>query len=347
MARDGLVYFTGLSHAKGELYCFGQDDQVKKVVPMDGGGIVCFDIWGDTVVMSAQPENCTTDIYTAKPDGSGRLTRHTEINGPLLADKYIAKAEYIPFQNSDGVEIDGWILKPMDYDPAKKYPAILEVHGGPRMAYGSALMHEMQMMAGAGYFVFFCNPRGGEGRGEAFADLRGKYGTVDFQDLMEFTDHVLKLYPQIDPRRLAETGGSYGGFMSNWIVGHTDRFAAIASQRSISNWINDFADSEIGVTFDANETDATPWTDMEKMWAQSPYRYANQAKTPILFIHSLEDYNCPLNQGVEMFVAMKYFGVPSRMCLFEGENHSLSRTGKPKHRVRRLREIMDWFEKYV
>ena len=127
----------------------------------------------------------------------------------------------------------------------------------------------------------------------------------------------------------------------------TDRFAAIASQRSISNWINDFADSEIGVTFDANETAATPWTDVEKLWKQSPYRYANQAKTPILFIHSLEDYNCTINQGVEMFVAMKYFGVPSRMCLFEGENHFLSRTGKPKHRVRRLQEIMDWFEKYV
>lgn len=347
VAKDGLVYFTGLSHAKAELYCFGLDNQVKKVVPMAGGGIVGFDVYGDTVVMNAQPENCTTDLYTAKLDGSGQLTKHTDINGPLLADKYIAKAEYLPFTNSDGVEIDGWVLKPIDYDPAKSYPGILEVHGGPRMAYGSALMHEMQMMAGAGYFVFFCNPRGGEGRGEAFADLRGKYGTVDFQDLMEFTDHVLAAYPQIDPNRLAETGGSYGGFMSNWIVGHTDRFAAIASQRSISNWINDFADSEIGVTFDANETAATPWTDVEKLWKQSPYRYANQAKTPILFIHSLEDYNCTINQGVEMFVAMKYFGVPSRMCLFEGENHFLSRTGKPKHRVRRLQEIMDWFEKYV
>ena len=126
-----------------------------------------------------------------------------------------------------------------------------------------------------------------------------------------------------------------------------DRFAAIVSQCSIANWINDWGDSEIGVTFDANETGADPLTDMEKMWQQSPYKYANNAKTPILFIHSLQDYNCTINQGVEMFAAMKYFNVPSRMCLFEGENHSLSRSGKPKHRVRRLKEIFGWFEKYV
>ncbi|MCF0151154.1 MAG: S9 family peptidase [Firmicutes bacterium] len=349
VARDGIFYITGLSHAKAEIYSFGKDDQLKKAVNMPGGGIVSFDVYGDTVVMTAQPENAATDIFTAtlgeKP--ADELKQVTHINDELFKDKYIAKAEYIPFTDSDGVQIDGWILKPFGYDPEKKYPAVLEVHGGPRMAYGTGMMHEMQALASAGYFVFFCNPRGGESYGEAFADLRGKYGTVDFQDLMEFTDHVLKLFPQIDPARLAETGGSYGGFMSNWIVGHTDRFAAIASQRSIANWINDWGDSEIGVTFDANETGADPWTDMEKMWQQSPYKYANNAKTPILFIHSLQDYNCTINQGVEMFAAMKYFNVPSRMCLFEGENHSLSRSGKPKHRVRRLKEIFGWFEKYV
>ncbi len=347
LAKEGVVYFVGLSHAHAEIYSFDGNNELKKVVPMDGGGVIGFDVYGGTVVMNAQPANGATDIFTAKTDGGGKLTKRTDINGELFRDKYIAKAEYIPFTDSDGVEIDGWALKPIDFDPDKKYPAVLEVHGGPRMAYGTAMVHEMQMMASAGYFVLFCNPRGGEGYGEEFADLRGKYGTVDFKDLMEFVDHALEKYPQIDKNRLAETGGSYGGFMSNWIVGHTDRFAAIASQRSISNWINDFGDSEIGFSFDANETGATPWTDMEKMWEQSPYKYACNAKTPILFIHSLNDYNCTVNQGVEMFVAMKYFGVPSRMCLFEGETHSLSRIGKPKHRVRRLREIMDWFEKYV
>ena len=132
------------------------------------------------------------------------------------------------------------MLRPADFDPAKRYPGVLEIHGGPRGAYGTPFFHEMQALCGAGYVVFFCNPPGSEGYGEAFADLRGRYGTVDYDDLMAFTDHVLRTVPQLDPDRLAACGGSYGGFMCNWIAGHTDRFAAIASQRSISNWISDF-----------------------------------------------------------------------------------------------------------
>jgi acylaminoacyl-peptidase len=205
----------------------------------------------------------------------------------------------------------------------------------------------MQVWASRGWFVFFCNPRGSEGYGEEFADLRGKYGTIDYEDLMEFTDFVLKQYPQIDAARLGAAGGSYGGFMCNWIEGHTDRFAAIASQRSVSNWVSDFGCSEIGVSFDTNEMLATPWNGMEAMWEASPLKYACNAKTPILFIHSLCDYNCTLDQGIQMFTAMKYFGVESRMCLFEGENHSLSRSGKPRHRMRRLQEMTDWFERYL
>lgn len=135
--------------------------------------------------------------------------------------------------------------------------------------------------------------------------------------------------------------------MCNWIEGHTDRFAAIASQRSVSNWVSDFGCSEIGVTFDQNEILATPWNGMEKMWDCSPLKYACNAKTPILFIHSMNDYNCTLDQGIQMFTAVKFYGVPARMCLFEGENHGLSRNGKPLHRMRRLKEMTDWFEKYL
>ena len=243
--------------------------------------------------------------------------------------------------------MDGWVIKPADFDEKKKYPGILEIHGGPRAAYGDIYYHEMQVLSAQGYFVFFTNPRGSEGYGEAFADIRGKYGTVDYEDLMYFTDLILEKYPNIDKDHLGACGGSYGGFMCNWIEGHTDRFKAICSQRSISNWVADFGASEIGVTFDANEMQATPWRDTKKMWDASPLKYADQAKTPILFIHSLQDYNCPIDQGVEMFTAMKYFHVPSRMVLFEGENHSLSRSGKPQHRVRRLQEIVRWFDIYL
>lgn len=337
------VYFIGQRADRAEVYRLTADNALEKAVAFDGC-VRALDADAARLVFVGHEANRMGDLYAVE---NGACARKTGINDDFLQAHYVAEAKYIPFTNSDGVKIDGWLLAPQDVDPAKKYPAVLEIHGGPRCAYGTVFYHEMQALAGAGYYVFFCNPRGSDGYGEAFADLRGKYGTVDYRDLMEFTDHALALTPQIDPARVAATGGSYGGFMCNWIEGHTDRFAAIASQRSISNWVADFGASEIGFTFDGNEMGATPWTDMEKMWAQSPLKYACDAKTPILFIHSLEDYNCTLDQGVEMFSAMKYFGVPSRMCLFEGENHSLSRSGKPRHRIRRLTEIMNWFAKYL
>ena len=179
-------------------------------------------------------------------------------------------------------------------------------------------------------------------------DLREKYGTIDFQDFMEFVDHVCEQYPAIDPARIGVTGGSYGGWMTNWIIGHTDRFAAAVSQRSFSNWLSDFGCSEIGFSFDVNENGGkTPWTAPKELWERSPVAYADRVKTPTMFIHSLKDYNCPLSEGMQMFAAIKYHGVPSKAVLFEGENHELSRSGKPLHRMRRLQEMNGWFDLYL
>ena len=197
-----------------------------------------------------------------------------------------------------------------------------------------------------GYFVFFCNPRGGDGRGNEFMDIRGKYGTVDYDDLMKFTDKVLETYP-IDSKRVGVTGGSYGGFMTNWIIGHTDRFACAVSQRSIANWFSKFGTTDIGYYFNVDQNASSPWDNPEKLWWHSPMRYANKAKTPTLFIHSQEDYRCWLAEGLQMFTSLKYHGVPARLCMFRGENHELSRSGKPKHRVRRLEEMTQWFEHYL
>lgn len=302
-------------------------------------GLVCEIASGKgKLSFAAMKANGFCEIYEYK---DGTVTKKTSFNDAYTETHFISKAKHMPFVNKDGVTIDGWVLEPKDYDPSKSYPGVLEIHGGPRCTYGEVFFHEMQVWASKGWFVFFCNPRGSEGYGEVFADLRGKYGTIDYEDLMEFTDHVLVAYPQIDIAKIGAAGGSYGGFMCNWIEGHTDRFAAIASQRSVSNWVSDFGCSEIGVTFDQNEILATPWNGMEKMWDCSPLKYACNAKTPILFIHSMNDYNCTLDQGIQMFTAVKFYGVPARMCLFEGENHGLSRNGKPLHRMRRLKEITD------
>ena len=300
------------------------------------GSIDCFDVAGDSVLMVSLWDMRPQELY----DLSGK--KLSRFNDAALRGHYVATPEPLNC-TSHGQEIHGFVLKPMDFVPGKKYPVILDIHGGPKTVYGPVFYHEMQHWAGKGYFVIFCNPTGSDGRGE-FMDIRGKYGTVDFEDIMAFCDAALAQYPEMDADNCFETGGSYGGFMTNWIIGHTDRFRACASQRSISNWISFYGVSDIGVVFAEDQCAATVWPDPEKMWWHSPLKYADQVKTPTLFIHSFEDYRCPIDQGYQMYTALVAHGVETKMVCFKGENHELSRSGKPKHRIRRLKEITEWFD---
>ncbi len=282
------------------------------------------------------------ELYSLK---NGEEKQLTKFNESIVESKKLSIPEKFNIIN-DGVEIEGWVMKPVDYEEGKRYPGILDIHGGPKTVYGEVFYHEMQVWANMGYFVFFCNPRGGDGRGNEFADIRGKYGTIDYEDLMKFTDEVIKVYP-IDETKIGVTGGSYGGFMTNWIIGHTDRFACAASQRSIANWFSKFGTTDIGYYFNVDQNASSPWDNPEKLWWHSPMRYADRVKTPTLFIHSEEDYRCWLVEGIQMFTSLKYHGVPAKLCMFRGENHELSRSGKPRHRVKRLEEITNWFEFYL
>ena len=307
------------------------------------GSVDCFDInvHGEILAV-AMLEGRLQELYAY---GGGKFNKISSFNDAVLQDRYVA--EYEPLKiKSRGYDIEGWVLKPFNYDPDKTYPAVLDIHGGPRTVYGQIFYHEMQYWAGQGYFVFFCNPFGSDGWGDDFADLRGKYGTTDFFNIMDFTDEVLHRYPQIDEKRVAVTGGSYGGFMTNWIIGHTDRFCCAATQRSISNWISFYGVSDIGTYFAEHQLDADVFFSADNMWKQSPLAYAQNFKTPTLIIHSDADYRCPISEGYQFYTALKEQGIPSRMVVFKGENHELSRSGKPKHRLRRLTEISDWFEKY-
>ena len=310
-------------------------------LPPFPGSVDSFAVMGDKIIFIGMKNSCLQEIWQYE---NGEYKQLSKINTAALKGCYVGKPEYCGFIDRDGVQIDGWVIKPMDFDPEKKYPGVLSMHGGPRVAWGELFVHEMQMLAGAGYFVFFCNPRGSDGRGDTFGDLRGKYGDIDFKDFMDFCDHVLEQYPQLQADKLSAIGGSYGGFMANWMVGNTDRFAAIVSQRSFCNPLSDFGTSCIGYTFDRNEFQGTPWSDPWKLWDHAPLKYACNAVTPTLFIHSTEDYNCPLSEGLQMFTALKFHGCESKMVLFKGENHELSRSGKPLHRMRRLQEIQNWLD---
>lgn len=318
-------------------------DGTLETITGDNGSIDCFDVCDDEILFIGLRGIKLQELYSLRTNLEIQNTKFNEI---VIETKNIIIPEYVEFIN-DGINIEGFILKPVDYDENKMYPGILDIHGGPKTVFGAVYFHEMQYWANEGYFVFFCNPRGSDGRGDEFADIRGKYGTIDYDDLMKFTDLVLEKYPQIDSTRIGVTGGSYGGYMTNWIIGHTDRFKCAASQRSISNWISKFGTTDIGYYFNVDQNLSTPWDNAEKMWFHSPLKYANQAVTPTLFIHSENDYRCWLPEGLQMFTALKYHGVDARLCMFKGENHELSRSGKPKHRVRRLEEITNWFEKYL
>ena len=251
----------------------------------------------------------------------------------------------------DREAVNGYVLLPPDFrqEARASYPLILDIHGGPKTVYGSTYYHEMQVWANLGFVVCCTNPHGSDGRGNKFADIRGAYGQQDYDDLMDFLDAVLKTYPQIDSKRLGVTGGSYGGFMTNWIITHTKRFQAACTQRSISNWLSFYGTSDIGYLFatDQNKVKDFSLEDQKTLWEHSPLHYINNAVTPTLIIHSDADYRCPYEQGMQLHTALTALGVPNKLCVFHEENHELSRSGRIKAREQRLNLITHWFLQYL
>lgn len=339
----GKFYFVTTIVDHDEIYVF--DGQEVKPLFATDGIIKGFRLTGEgEFFLEAAFANELLEFYQVK---NGQVEKLSSYNDQALAGKYVAKVNEVEYESvEDGIQ-HGWVLLPKDYQAGKKYPAILDVHGGPRATYSKAFFHEMQVWASAGYFVFFCNIHGSNGQGNQYGDLRGRYGTVDYEDLMKFTDAALAAYPDIDQTRLGITGGSYGGFMTNWVIGHTDRFKAAASQRSISNWLSFEHMSDIAPEFCVDQVGASEDDNPEKVWLQSPLKYVKNVKTPTLFLNSDEDYRCPVEEGMQMFQALLSHGVESRMVVFYGENHELSRSGRPKNRLSRLNEIQNWFDGHL
>jgi len=342
---DGKLYMTKSVWGHSHLVVLKDNGELETVIDTNGS-INAFDIANGKVLMTAMRDRDLVELYTYDLE-TKEEKRVTTFNKEYRDTHSVIDPEYFTFLDRDGVELDGWVLKPLGYKPGKKYPAILEMHGGPKGIFGDVFHHEMQILANMGYFVFWTNPRGSDGRGSEFANMTGNLGGIDFNDFMDFTDETLKRYPDIDEKRVGICGGSYGGFMCNWMIGHTDRYAAAASQRSISNYLTKSLTTDIGYNHNMAQLDTDPWHDFEKVWQHSPLKNGHLAKTPTLFIQSDEDYRCWMSDALQMFSALKLNGVDSKVVLFHGENHELSRSGKPKNRITRLTEICEWFEKYV
>ncbi len=276
---------------------------------------------------------------------AGTSRQLTHVNQPLLDEIDLGQVEEVWFKGAVGNDLQGWILTPPGFDPARQYPAIIEIHGGPRVQYGNFFMHEFFFLAAQGYVVAFCNPRGGRGYGEVHAKvIWNSWGTADYDDLMAWADYV-EQRPYVDPQRMGVTGGSYGGYMTNWIIGHTNRFRAAVTQRSVSNLISMYGSSDFNWSFQQEFGDQPPWEAFESYWEQSPISHIDGATTPTLIIHSEKDLRCPIEQGEQVFVALKKLGVETEMIRFPDEPHGLSRGGRTDRRIERLEHMLRWFDR--
>lgn len=341
--HNNKLYFVATIASHNEIYAF--DGKKIELVGKWDGSIVSLAFQKDRLQFIANSPQSPQQLYQFEKDGQIKQLSHFN---EFLKDRYVAEPKQVNYKDHNSDERYGWVLYPLNYQEGNKYPAILEVHGGPRATYGDGFFHEMQMLASAGYFVFFTNIIGSEGWGDEYGDLRGKYGTVDYDDLMLFTDEILKQIPNVDKEKLGIAGGSYGGFMTNWVIGHTHRFSAAVSMRSIASWTAMYI-SDIGPEFvnDQMATNDLHSDDIDKLWFHSPLRYVNDVTTPTLFLHSDHDYRCPIPDAYQMFQALKLRDVPTKLVVFQGSNHDLSRNGAPNRRIKRLEETLNWFDKYL
>ncbi|MDY2649375.1 MAG: S9 family peptidase [Pyramidobacter porci] len=340
---DGL-YYISTQGASSQIHFNDLNGHDRSLTP----GLLsadCFDVRGGRILAVGFRGLQLQELYVTKNDGETQLTHH---NDSFMAQFQLSQPEHYTVDNGEGLTIDCWYMKPVGAEPGKKYPTIFDIHGGPKATYGALYFHEAQCWAALGYTVIFCNPRGSDGRGNEFADIRGFYGVKDYQDFNAMLDWAVTHFDFIDAERLGVTGGSYGGYMTNWMISHSDRFKCAASQRGICNWISFDGVSDIGWYFGVDQQGGSgPLTDLEGAWKASPLKYVGNVKTPTLFIHSAEDRRCPDEQAFQFYTALQVLGVEVRLCYFLGENHELSRSGKPRSRLARLREITDWMDRFL
>ncbi len=342
-----LYFETGV---KGELHLFRVDLPTKTVTQVTSGPravrSVDFNFAGGKMVYLANDFKHLDDLYVADLAGLNER-KLTNLNEALWKQLHLADVERFSYKSADDWDVDGFFVKPLGWQEGRKYPLVLSIHGGPAGQYGVDWYHEFQVYAAKGYAVLFTNPRGSTGYGQKFErGIVNEWGGKDYLDVMNGLDAALRRYPWIDQQRMGVTGGSYGGFMTNWIVGHTDRFKAAVTLRSVSNFISDEGtrDGAYGHTPDFS---GDMFQRFEFYWDRSPLKYAKNVKTPTLVLHSDNDFRVPIEQGEQWYRALKHFGVTSEIVFFPRENHNLTRTGEPKHLVESLNWQLYWFDRFL
>jgi len=345
--KDDHLYFQVSTMGDVRLYFASLDGAIYPASP-EMEHIYGYDISRDGVFAVAAISNPVNpgELYKLTI-ATGERSALTAFNKTYLEETELIQPASIIAKGANDWAIHGWLMKPRGYAEGEKYPLVVNIHGGPHAMYGNTFVHEMQLLAARGFGVLYVNPRGSHGYSQEFVDaVRGDYGGADYEDIIKSLEEIMADHDWIDQNRLGVTGGSYGGFMTNWIVGHTDLFKAAVTQRSISNWISFFGVSDIGYYFSDWQI-GTDMTDVEKLWKHSPLKYAANVKTPLLILHSENDYRCPIEQSEQFYITLKSMGKETEFVRFPEADHNLSRTGKPNLRFVRLEQITGWMEKYL
>ena len=343
-SADGkTIYFN--AETNGNVHLFS--------VPASGGTVLQvttgerqlrgFSMSADSRTMAYTSSDIThgTELYV-------NTRRLTSFNDSLFKQVSAVPADTFWFTGVGGLKIEGWLMKPYGYQPGKSYPLVLSIHGGPHSNYGNVLFPEFQMLAGQGYWMLFTNPRGSSGYGHSFTfSTRGRWGMEDYQDLMQAVDvAIARAKGGVDTTRMAVLGGSYGGFMTNWIVGHTNRFRVAQTDRSIYNWYSWYGSSDAqGLT--EYEFNGAPWESDSLYRVLSPMKYANNMQTPMLIVHSEDDKRVPITDAEQLFVSLRKRGIPAEFVRYPRSFHGLSRTGPPWLLVDRLERIRTWFAHWI
>jgi dipeptidyl aminopeptidase/acylaminoacyl peptidase len=346
--KGAALYFNAGNH--GETQFFRLDVGSKQVRPITRGARavrrLALHEASQTMAYLSNDFTHLDEVYVARQDGSAER-RITGVNDSLLATLQMMPVERMTYKGADGWDVDGFLVKPVGWQAGKSYPMILSIHGGPAGQYGVDWYHEFHVYSAKGWAVFFTNPRGSTGYGHKFArGIAGEWGGKDYTDIMNGVDAVLAANPWIDRSRLGVTGGSYGGYMTNWVVGHTGRFKAAVTLRSLSNFISDDGTRD-GAYGHKDDFGGDIFEKHELYWDRSPLKYVQNVTTPILILHSDNDYRVPIEQGEQWFRALRHFGKTAEVVFFPRENHNLTRTGEPRHLVESLEWQVYWFQRYL
>jgi dipeptidyl aminopeptidase/acylaminoacyl peptidase len=343
----GDALFAIEDHGNVHLYRVPLDGSAEPTLVIGGDrALTGYDLVAGGLIFSATDPVTLSELFTA--DG----TKLTDVGVPFTGARALSAPERFVATSKDGTEVECWVMRPADHEDDTKVPALLNVHGGPFTQYGNRFFDEFHVYTGAGYAVVYCNPRGSSGYTEAWGRaIRGGsggigpgWGTVDHEDVMACIEEAVRRFDFIDGDRLGVIGGSYGGYMTSWIVGHGDRFKAAISERAVNQWISMWGSSDLGWAF-KGEIGSFLWEDFDEWVRMSPQTYAHDITTPLMILHSENDLRCPIEQAEQLFTTLRLLKRDVELVRFPAEGHELTRSGSPMHRVQRFDVVLDWWSR--